>query len=52
MIMMMIALQTKKKKGEGRYGTYDKWDDSVYCGVLPISTADVGYERGQDAQSV
>lgn len=41
-------LQQAEKKGEGLGKTYDEWDDTVHCGVLPIATANEGYERGQD----
>jgi len=35
-----------------RCGTYNERDDSVHCGVLPISAANEGYERSQDTKSV
>lgn len=39
---------TNRKKGEGLRKTYDEWDDTVHCGVLPITATKEGYKRGKD----
>jgi hypothetical protein len=50
---MIRALQPRKKRRvKERCGTYNERDDSVHCGVLPISSANEGYECSQDTESV
>jgi hypothetical protein len=42
----------EQRRVKDRCGTYNERDDSVHCGVLPISSADEGYERSKDTESV
>jgi hypothetical protein len=50
---MIKALQPRKKRRVKEWcGTYNERDDSVYCGVLPISPANEGYQCSQDTKSV
>jgi hypothetical protein len=49
----LSADEAQSREGEEVQSvTYDKWDDCVDSGVLPVGFAQEGYERCNDSQSI